>query len=312
MKVAIISDVHGNYPALASVVDDAVSNNVEKFIFAGDYIFDLPFSNEVAKLLMNLDNAYIVKGNKEIRLNGLANDNQDNWTLNQFGNVYQTFRELSPYVYDFLNGLNNECYIRVNPDVSIYVNHFPEYIPRLSPVRELFSSSGFLKRMLEKPFSHEQFLEDFRDAVNRDEIKNQIEQIDANIIVFGHNHLQAYCYCGDKLIINPGSCGLPLDFNTAAPYTILEITDCGFDVTEKRVEYDVESVINESKKSLLYEKSVIYSEIVYLSLKEGREYIAILFEIARQIAASKNEQGAAGFSNSTWDEAYEVFKSRKI
>ena len=49
MRIAIISDVHGNYPALLSVVEDAVSNHVDKFIFAGDYIFDLPFSNEVVR-----------------------------------------------------------------------------------------------------------------------------------------------------------------------------------------------------------------------------------------------------------------------
>lgn len=47
MKIAIISDVHGNYPALLAVISDAIRNNVDQFIFVGDYIFDLPYPNEV-------------------------------------------------------------------------------------------------------------------------------------------------------------------------------------------------------------------------------------------------------------------------
>ena len=70
MRTAVISDVHGNYPALAAVLKDAYENKVDKFIFTGDYIFDVPFSNEVVRLLMEMkagesDNAHIIKGNKE-------------------------------------------------------------------------------------------------------------------------------------------------------------------------------------------------------------------------------------------------------
>jgi hypothetical protein len=50
------------------------------------------------------------------------------------------------------------------------------------------------------------------------------------------------------LIINPGSCGKPLGFNTNAPYTILEKTATGQSVIEKRVEYDIEFVVDAAKK----------------------------------------------------------------
>jgi len=122
--------------------------------------------------------------------------------------------------------------------------------------------------------------------------------------------LQAYGYCGDKLIINPGSCGQPLEFDPTAPYTILEITDGGFNVTEKRVAYDIESMINQAKKSAMYEKGKIWSELVFLATRTGRDYFGVFFEIAHKIALSKNEKGAF-FSNSTWDEAYQVFINRK-
>ena len=54
MKTAIISDIHGNYPALRSVLDDARTHGAEQFVFVGDYIFDLPYPNEVTHLLPSL------------------------------------------------------------------------------------------------------------------------------------------------------------------------------------------------------------------------------------------------------------------
>ena len=37
MKYAVISDVHGNYPALEAVLKDAGSQGISAFLFAGDY-----------------------------------------------------------------------------------------------------------------------------------------------------------------------------------------------------------------------------------------------------------------------------------
>ena len=37
MRFAIISDVHGNLPALNAVLEDAKNSRVDKFIFVGDY-----------------------------------------------------------------------------------------------------------------------------------------------------------------------------------------------------------------------------------------------------------------------------------
>lgn len=304
MRTAIISDIHGNYPALVNVIEDAISNHVNKFVFVGDYIFDLPFSNDVTRLLMKLEDSYIIKGNKETYLSKLATENQDNWIYNQMGGIYQTFRELSPDVFDFLNNLDEECRIQLSPHLSLYAIH---YLQNLKPSpKNNCSSLHFHKKMITQPFSHQQFLSEFNELLNSDENRTYLNQVNANVIVFGHNHLQGYGYCGEKLIINPGSCGLPLDFNPTASYSILEEIDNGFNVIEKRVAYDVESVISQAKKSMLYEKSKIWSDLVFLALRAGRDYFGIFFEIAQQIASSKGEEDAY-FSNATWEGAYEIF-----
>jgi len=306
MRIAIVSDIHANYPALQAVIEDARLNNVDKFIFLGDYVFDLPFSNEVAQLLMNLDNAHIIKGNREMYLNDFAKQDQATWTVKQFGGMYHVFRELAPDVFDFLTGLDEECHIEIRPGASIFATHIPHFLTP-PPKNICNSSTAYHKRMVEKPFSHEEFLTEFEHTINFDNCKTLIDQIDANIILFGHNHMQAHAYCGSKLIINPGSCGQSLNFDNRATYTILEITDHNFNVHEKRVAYDVDYTIAQLKKSLLYKKAKTWSDLTCLALKNGRDYYGLFFEVAEQIKLAKGEAGYP-YTNETWDEAGKVFK----
>ncbi len=309
MKFAIISDVHGNYPALVKVIEDANLNNVDRFIFIGDYIFDLPFSNDVVQYISKLKNADVILGNKETYLKGLSKDNQSSWVFDQMGALHQIYRELSTETKNFISTLKEEAYIPLESNNFIYASHYTKGMPQQA--KKDCGSASFHKKMLESPFSHEQFLEDFRMLINQDDYKKIFNEINAEIILFGHNHLQAYGYCNDKLIINPGSCGQPLDFDNRAAYTILEETHSGFNVIEKRVEYDIEATIQAAKKTKVYECGTIWCELVFLAMRTGRDYFGILFEMASEIASSKGEKGNF-FTNETWQQAYNIFISTRL
>lgn len=304
MRLAIIADVHGNYPALQAVVRDAVANHADMFLFVGDYVFDLPYANDVARFLMELPNAYIIKGNKESYLLSMAEQDQDTWVYDQMGAAYQTYRELTPEAFAFFTGLPEDCRIRLSSGAELYAHHCTDYL--LPYLKSECSSSLFREKMQSRPFTHEQFLSEFTRQINGGTFAEQIGRQDADIFVFGHNHLQAYGYCGDMLLINPGSCGQPLDFDNRAPYTILEETDGGLRVIEKRVPYDIEAVIAYTKNSAFYNKGRIWCEMVFSSLRTGRDYYYALFEIAHQITVAKGENEPF-FTNETWAEAYAIF-----
>ncbi|MCL2592668.1 MAG: metallophosphoesterase family protein [Defluviitaleaceae bacterium] len=306
MRIAIISDIHGNYPALVAVVEDALMNNVDKFIFTGDYIFDLPFSNDVVHFLMELKNAYIIKGNKEAYLTKLANGNQDSF-YNQMGNKQQVIKNLSLNAYNFLNAINEEIFLEINHDIIIYATHIPKFPKPLYKTE--FGSLNFYNKMITESFSHEQYLTEFNKFINNDENKSLFNQINANIIIFGHNHLQSYAHCGNKLIINPGSCGLPFDFNPAAAYTILEITTNEINVYEKRFFYDINKMIDEAKKSISYESAKTWNDILFLSLKTGRDYLGVFLEIVEQISLSNNEKVSLS-NNLIWEEASKILTNK--
>lgn len=301
MKIAIISDIHGNYYALQKVIEDAKANNVDRFIFAGDYIFDLPFANEVVHTLMDMDNAVVIAGNKE---GYLRTQEHKRWNNAQMGSAYQIYSELQEEVYNYLLALKDECIITLDSGARMYVTHYLNGLDQKS--KKDCSSSGYRKKIQQSPFTHEEFLLDFSELINQGQYKEIIDKIDASVIIFGHNHLQAYGYCDKKLVINPGSCGQPLDFNTDSPYVILEENPDGFCVIEKRVKYNIESVITIAKSSETYKKGMIWSELVFTALRTGLDYFGVMFEIAGRIAATKGESGTF-FSDDTWAEAYTEF-----
>jgi 3',5'-cyclic AMP phosphodiesterase CpdA len=55
MKIAIISDIHGNYEALLSVNEDIQKAEVDKIICLGDFVGYGPQPEEVAQFLMEND-----------------------------------------------------------------------------------------------------------------------------------------------------------------------------------------------------------------------------------------------------------------
>ena len=71
MKFAIISDIHGNYPALKAVLEDAKLKGAERFLFAGDYCLSGPWPNECMAEIRAIEDKYIIRGNEEKYLENL-------------------------------------------------------------------------------------------------------------------------------------------------------------------------------------------------------------------------------------------------
>ena len=311
MRTAIISDIHGNYPALMKVLEDARIECVDNYIFLGDYaVYDFPYGNEVAHELMKMENAYIIRGNKEDYMRGVRKDTPYEINDRNAG-LYASVRGLTQENFDYLHGLEDEMYIRLNPAALVYAKHF---VPISATVdgnhlpNKFCNNEIFRQAMSENPFTHEEFLAEYHNYINSDICLPYIQSIDANIIVFAHNHMQMHAYCGDKLIINPGSCGQPADCNNKAAYTILEVTSGGFNIIEKRVAYDIEAVVARTRSSSLYKARVI-CELNIHDLRSGSMNTHLLTDIIKEVSAEKNEEyvGLWRCNDATYAEAGERF-----
>ncbi|MDR0326389.1 MAG: metallophosphatase family protein [Oscillospiraceae bacterium] len=305
MRIAVLADIHGNLAALNAVLDDARVHGAEQFILAGDYIFDLPWSNEVTETIQSLESAAVILGNKEGYLPGLLSEHREGWVYEQFGSMVQTVRDMKPENAEYLLNLPQSATALLPSGRKVYIRHwFSEF--GISGKTEAISAKMFREATQNRSFDRDAFMRGVHDFLQRPAIVDMVSAIDADAVVFGHTHLQWHGTCGGKLVLNPGSCGQPLDGDNHSAYTLLTDTSEGLLVEERRVSYDVESVIRKAKQSAVYRQGRVWVELVFAAMRSGFDTFGPFFGLAEKLA---NERGQSGipYSNEVWNLSYERY-----
>lgn len=176
MKLAIISDVHGNSHALKAVLEDIKHRKAEMIINLGDSVYGPLDPLGTIEILMKNEMIHI-KGNCDRML----------WEPIQGQSATLTFvqNQLTENHIDWLQ------------------QHPSQYI-----VDDILFCHG-------TPTSDEVYLLEEMDengVVLKSEknIMDQLQNIEQKIIVCGHTHIPRVVYLANgKIIINPGSVGLP-------------------------------------------------------------------------------------------------------
>lgn len=75
----------------------------------------------------------------------------------------------------------------------------------------------------------------------------RLENLEADIVCVGHTHIPFLLEVGNKVVVNPGSVGLPRDGNPQASYAIIEDKK----VQLKRIDYPVETTVSVIQASQL-------------------------------------------------------------
>jgi putative phosphoesterase len=87
----------------------------------------------------------------------------------------------------------------------------------------------------------------------------RLEGVEADIVCVGHTHQQYVLEVGNKLVVNPGSVGLPREGDPRAAYAIVE----GRSVKMHRVEYPVEEAVRAVEASPMPETAKAYLAAIY-------------------------------------------------
>ena len=310
MKYAIVSDIHGNNTALQAVLADAAAQKVDKYLFLGDYTFKYSQGNEAVDTLRKVTPAVVIKGNGEGYYADLIGKNFHELTNEQMKPLYWGYKVLSPQNLEYVMNLPQAAAITDN-GYTINLSHACSLFFR--PVKiELFHSRNFRAIMTKEPFTHEHYLLFARAVLlSCPGVLEELGEMPEGIYLFGHNHLQFHMEYEGRLFINPGGCGDPLDFDTRAPYTILNIDDTGWQVEERRVEYDISLVTGHLDSSGFTEYAPVWSEITKLQLQTAKDYmepfILHLEETGRKMGEYKPP-----VSNAAWDEAVKTWDVRRI
>jgi putative phosphoesterase len=210
VRVAVVSDIHGNLVGLdACLADLQAQGGADAIVAAGDLCLDGPKPKKVLQRLEEVG-AQCVRGNTDRYLSEElteavdgVDDAQIAWTRNDLGERWISFLRDLPFALRIGDDDNQLLIVHANPK---------------SDDEHLW------------PDADDEALERF------------IGEEPAAAIAFGHLHLPYVRLWRGKLLVNVASAGLPKDGDPRACYAILTERDGGWQVKHRRVVFDVKKV----------------------------------------------------------------------
>lgn len=227
MKLAVLSDIHANYPALQSVVSE-VDDKVDGYVYAGDFVGILGYPSEVISFVMD-NNEMKVKGNHDISVVEKNQGHVNSQALSNF-ELEVTKDNLSKNQQDWIKGLDT---YNENKELGIVMSH-------AKPTPEL--SSGLKPRSSLNKGSYTKVASKFNDDI-------------FSYIIVGHTHnqeaLNVSKFGHDIVVLNPGSVGGPSQLGVAK-YATIDTEKLEFNL--HKTEYDKKIVTDHLEENNIPKK----------------------------------------------------------
>jgi putative phosphoesterase len=222
-RIAVLSDIHGNLPALEAVLAEIRAERPDAVLVAGDLVLNGPDPSAVVDALRALegDGAAIVSGNTDIAVADF--DYGAAFPQYQDG-VPEGIRLAAEWAHDalgdeqldWLRRLPAERRMRADDDSLVLVVH---------------ASPGSQTR-------------GFDQALDANVIFERAAATDARVICVGHTHVPEVRDLGWKVIVNDGSAGYVFDGEPTASWASVTIVDGEVHADIRRTAFDVLTVAN--------------------------------------------------------------------
>ncbi len=127
MRIAILSDIHGNITALEACFKKIDSLKIDRIIWCGDYITDIQKGTEVIQFIKDKEKEYkqyIIRGNREDYILDYWKKENLNWVVgSNEQNLMITYQSLTEEELDWLANLPTELWIEEQGFPKILVSH---------------------------------------------------------------------------------------------------------------------------------------------------------------------------------------------
>lgn len=223
MRIAVLSDIHGNLPALEAVCDDLRQRGADQVVVLGDLAFKGPHPRQCIDRVRSLNPVAVIQGNTDQWLvEGLpprfteADDSGrrmiqvHRWTLERLDDASRDFLTGLPFSYTASLGGEGVLFVHATPASNV------AWVPL---------------------------------SASDDELQTHFHHPEATFFVTGHVHTPGLRRLPDgRSIVNAGSVGLPWDGDWRASYAILEGDGQRTAVNLIRVPYDIERTVREARR----------------------------------------------------------------
>lgn len=213
MKIAVISDIHGNMQALDSVLKDIKSQKCEKILCLGDLALAGPQPDKVIDFIKEQKDWEVIQGNTD----KLIGDFQPKF----LDNLKSNFRIMG-------NALEEE--------IAFLIPEQKKYLKNL-PAQKTLNVNGV--KILMVHGSPRRNNEDILPDRPIEEIEAICKDVEADLIFCGHTHIPCgYQTTHKQTIVNAGSVGRPMTEDAKACYVITELENGKFYIEHRFVDYD--------------------------------------------------------------------------
>ncbi|MEZ9713368.1 metallophosphoesterase [Vibrio cyclitrophicus] len=212
MKIAIISDIHANLPALEVVLEDIKKSKCEHVFVLGDLVGYYHWPQQVVAKIMALPHCTVIRGNHEDLL--MESQKKPDFAAQcreKYGSGLQVALEtLSSSEIHWLSELPTHKTLKLDGiDFSLF--HGSE--------------------------------KEVNEYIYPDSSKKRIDDIGAaqsDYVFYGHTHYPVVFNRGQTTVANPGSVGQPRDIGSLASYLILNTKNGA--LMQRRLPFDSQAV----------------------------------------------------------------------
>lgn len=233
MKIAVLSDIHGNIIALEAVLREMNGLNVERIFVLGDVVGYYYHPDEVLRLLEHFKTTYI-RGNHE-RMLKEAREHQE------------AGRKIEE---KYGHGISAALKLLSHEDLDM-LTELPDTATILQDGVRFFLCHG-------SPWSNDEYV--YPDAPPA--VLEKCAAIDVDFVLMGHTHYPFVRRGSGATVLNPGSVGQPRDHGNMASWAIVDTANK--DIVFKRTVFDIVSLIEEAQKidpSVPYLREVLQRNI---------------------------------------------------
>jgi predicted phosphodiesterase len=233
MRVAVLSDVHGNAGALAAILADA--GEVDLVVANGDLLAYGPHPAETLDMLRALPKVMFVSGNNDRYLVERRWEGQptDGWEAEAFANLQWTAEAIGGAGLEYVAGWPFQQRLDFGPGTLVV---------HASPLAD---NIGMFPWTPDSQLSH------------------MLQDVEEPLVVCGHTHLVMDRRPDQHRVISDGSAGFPFDHDVRPSYIRLDDAE-GVRMEVRRVNYDVTAGIRE-----LEQRHVPFGQVIAFQMRHG-------------------------------------------
>ncbi|GCE12451.1 metallophosphoesterase family protein [Tengunoibacter tsumagoiensis] len=225
MRLALLSDIHGNCVALDAVLGQLATQNVTQLICLGDVASTGPQPREVIRRLQEIDCPSVM-------------GNMDTWLLQP------ELKEQPDQRRQYWQDIDHWCAEQLTSADQAYLRSFrPTIDYRFPDGKNLLCYHGSPRSYSERLLS----------TTSEEELERVFAGTQGDLMAGGHTHIQLFRRFKERIVLNLGSVGLAMDRvspvneirqSAFAEYAIIDSNGASLQVELHRVAFDLQAFIH--------------------------------------------------------------------